>query len=132
MGRVPIMVDSIRLVDSPAFRKHYPELEPYLKGDPAEPQHNTLINNVFCNVAAAFEKVVWSDHFYNNDIEGRANFFDEMHGNIKLDKLEGGLVLPKRVPPTSRHELHFIHDAFNGAQYGILDERHTAANGNSQ
>lgn len=130
--RVPIMLDSIRHADSPAFRGHYPELEPYLNGDPAEPQHNTLINNVFCNVAAAFEKVVWSDHFYNNDIEGRANFFDEMHGNSKVEKLPSGLVLPKRVPPTSQHELHFIHDAFNGAQYGILDERHTAANGNSQ
>lgn len=130
--RLPLMLDSIRHADSPAFREHYPELEPYLKGDPAEPQHNTLINNVFCNVAAAFERVVWSDHFYNNNVEGRANFFDEMKGNRIIDSLDGGLTLPDRVPPTSKHELHFIHDTFNGAQYGILDEKHTGATGNSQ
>ena len=38
---------------------------------------------MFYNVKWAFEKVVWSDHDYNDTIEGEANFVSEMHDNWK-------------------------------------------------
>lgn len=130
--RLPICRDSVAAVDGPAFRTHYPEFASYFEGDPAEPQHNRLINNTFCNVAHVFEKVVWSDH-YNNDIfEGRANFFDEMYGNLKTDDREVlDLSVLEKVPPTSKNELHFVHDAFNGILYGIKDEKQTSASTNN-
>ena len=128
--RLPICRDSVASVDGPAFRAHYPEFASYYEGDSAEPQHNRLINNVFCNVANVFEKVVWSDHYNNDIIEGRANFFDEMRGNVKTEDRNLDLSVLERVPPTSQHELHFVHDAFNGIRYGIADEKQTAATSN--
>ena len=125
--RLPICRDSVAAVDGPAFRTHYPEFASYYEGDSAEPQHNRLINNTFCNVAHVFEKVVWSDHYNNDIIEGRANFFDEMRDNVKLDNPDMQPQLSDRIPPTSQHELHFVHDAFNGILYGIKDEKQTAA-----
>lgn len=122
--RVPIMIDSLRRADSPAFRAHYPELQAYLEDDPAEPQHNTLLNNVFCNVRWAVEKVVWSDHYYNDIIDGRANFFDEMRGNRIMDS--GFVVdLPKGIPPTSTPEVLFRNEGFSGINRGVMDELHT-------
>ena len=125
--RLPICRDSVAAVDGPAFRAHYPEFASYYEGDSAEPQHNRLINNTFCNVAHVFEKVVWSDHYNNDIIEGRANFFDEMRDNVKMDNPDMQPQLSDRIPPTSQHELHFVHDAFNGILYGIKDEKQTAA-----
>ena len=128
--RLPLMIDSLRHADSPAFRAHYPELQAYLEGDPAEPQHNTLLDNVFCNTRWAIEKVVWSDHDYNNVIEGRANFFDEMRGN----RIVGSgfeLVLPEGVPPTSKPEIVFHHEGFSGINRGVMDELHTTFQGTS-
>ena len=125
--RLPIHRDSVALVDCPAFRAHYPEFASYYDGDPAEPQHNRLIDNVFCNVDHVFEKVVWSEHYYNDIIEGRANFFDEMPGTIKTDDRNLDLSVLERVPPTSVSELHFVHDGFNGIRYGIADEKQTSA-----
>ena len=125
--RLPICRDSVAAVDGPDFRTHYPEFASYFEGDPAEPQHNRLISNTFCNVAHVFEKVVWSDHYNNDIIEGRANFFDEMRDNVKMDNPDMQPQLSDRIPPTSQHELHFVHDAFNGILYGIKDEKQTAA-----
>ena len=70
-------------VDGPAFRAHYPDFAPYWEGDPAEPNGNILVRNVFYNVRWVCEKVVWSDHQYNDTLEGSANFFSEMHDNWK-------------------------------------------------
>lgn len=81
--RMPFMLEQLAKVDGPAFREHYPELSDYLGGDPAEPSRNVLERNVFYNVKWAFEKVVWSDHDYNDTIEGKANFFDRMESNWK-------------------------------------------------
>ena len=128
--RLPIHRDSVALADSPAFRAHYPEFTSYYEGDPAEPQHNVLVHNVFCNVAHVFEKVVWSEHYYNDIIEGRANFFDEMRDNVRMDAPTVQIRLPEGIPPTSQHELHFVHDAFSGIRYGIADEKQTAASTN--
>ena len=128
--RLPIHRDSVALADSPAFRAHYPEFTSYYEGDPAEPQHNMLVHNVFCNVAHVFEKVVWSEHYYNDIMEGRANFFDEMRDNVRMDAPTVQIRLPEGIPPTSQHELHFVHDAFSGIRYGIADEKQTAASTN--
>lgn len=75
--------EKIAEVDGPAFRAHYPEFTSYLEGDPSEPRRNILVRNVFYNVRWAFEKVVWSDHDYNDTISGPANFFSEMADNWK-------------------------------------------------
>ena len=81
--RLPFMLDQAAKVDGPAFRMRYPEFASYLEGDPADPSRNVLVRNVFYNVKWAFEKVVWSDHDYNDTIEGTANFISEMHDNWK-------------------------------------------------
>ena len=81
--RLPYLREIAAEVDGPAFRARYPEFESYLEGDPAEPSRNFLVRNVFYNVKWAFEKVVWSDHDYNDVIEGAANFMSEMHDNWK-------------------------------------------------
>jgi len=117
--------DSVALVDGPAFRAHYPEFASYYEGDPAEPQRNEFIRNALYNVRWAFEKVIWSDHFYNDDISGQANFISTLRDNWKTttnpgfidpnDPLKGysehppvldaipGFVLPPvdRIPSTS-------------------------------
>ncbi len=117
--------DSVALVDGPAFRAHYPEFASYYEGDPAEPQRNEFIRNVLYNVKWAFEKVVWSDHIYNDDISGSANFISRMEDNWKTDVNPGfidpadplagftehpalldvipGFILPdlSKIPPTS-------------------------------
>ena len=117
--------DSVALVDGPAFRAHYPEFASYYEGDPAEPQRNEFVRNALYNVRWAFEKVVWSDHFYNDDISGKANFISTLRDNWKTttnpgfidpnDPLKGysehppvldaipGFVLPPvdRIPSTS-------------------------------
>lgn len=117
--------DSVALVDGPAFRAHYPEFASYYEGDPAEPQRNEFIRNALYNVRWAFEKVIWSDHFYNDDISGKANFISTLRDNWKTttnpgfidpnDPLKGysehppvldaipGFVLPPvaRIPATS-------------------------------
>ena len=81
--RLPFLREQAAKVDGPAFRTRYPEFASYLEGDPAEPSRNVLVRNVFYNVKWAFEKVVWSDHDYNDTIEGEANFVSEMHDNWK-------------------------------------------------
>jgi hypothetical protein len=75
--------ENIAKVDGAAFRAHYPEFEAYLENDPAEPSGNVLTRNVFYNVRWAFEKVVWSEHLYNDIIEGSANFVSTMSDNWK-------------------------------------------------
>ena len=125
--------DSVALVDGPAFRAHYPEFASYYEGDPAEPQRNEFIRNALYNVRWAFEKVVWSDHFYNDEIAGSANFISTLHDNWKTttnpgfidpnDPLKGfsehppildaipGFVLPPvdRIPPTSPVDSCWLH-----------------------
>ena len=117
--------DSVALVDGPAFRAHYPEFASYYEGDPAEPQRNEFVRNVLYHVRWAFEKVVWSDHYYNDDLSGKANFISLLQDNWKTvanpgfldpdDPLKGftehppvleaipGFVLPPvaRIPATS-------------------------------
>ncbi len=146
--------DSVALVDGPAFRAHYPEFASYYEGDPAEPQRNIFIRNVLYNVKWAFEKVVWSDHIYNDDISGTANFISEMSDNWKTDVNPGfiditdplagfterpalldvipGFVLPdiSLIPPTSptsaRHG-HPSDSGFSGTIGDVADELHTPA-----
>ena len=81
--------ENIALVDGPAFRAHYPDFSAYLEGDPAEPTGNVLERNVFYKVRWAFEKVVWSDHQYNDILEGSANFVSTMRDNWKTDENPG-------------------------------------------
>ena len=142
--------DSVAFVDGPAFRAHYPEFASYYEGDPAEPQRNVFTRNVFYNVKWAFEKVVWSDHIYNDDIEGSANFISEMSNNWKTatnpgfrdpaDPLSGfnehpavldsipGYILPdlSRIPSTSETSVSFS-TGFSGVVNGVADEVHTPA-----
>jgi hypothetical protein len=152
--------DSVALVDGPAFRSHYPEFASYYEGDPAEPQRNVFVRNVFYNVRWAFEKVIWSDHYYNDDIIGTANFISQMSDNWKTGENPGfvdpanplagfvehpalleaipGFILPdlKRIPPTSDVTgKHFngaygSDEGFSGIVAGVADEAHTPA-GNS-
>ena len=152
--------DSVVLVDGPAFRAHYPEFASYYEGDPAEPQRNVFVRNVFYNVRWAFEKVIWSDHYYNDDISGTANFISQMSDNWKTGENPGfvdpanplagfvehpallqaipGFVLPdlKRIPPTSDITGKHFNGAygsgeeFSGIVAGVADEAHTPA-GNS-
>jgi len=147
--------DSVALVDGPAFRAHYPEFASYYEGDPAEPQRNVFTRNVFYKVKWAFEKVIWSDHIYNNDIEGKANFISTMCDNIKTDENPGfldptnplagftanpslldaipGFILPdlSRIPPTSSvsNDAYRPQSAagFTGQIAGVSDELHTPA-----
>ena len=142
--------DSVALVDGPAFRAHYPEFASYYEGDPAEPQRNEFIRNVFYNVRWAFEKVVWSDHYYNDDISGSANFISHMSDNWKTERNPGfrdtsdplagftdhpaildsipGFILPdlSRIPPTSKASA-FSVAGFSGRVNGVSDELHTPA-----
>ena len=146
--------DSVALVDGPAFRAHYPEFASYYEGDPAEPQRNVFERNVLYNVKWAFEKVVWSDHIYNDDISGRANFIDRMNDNWKTDENPGfrdvkdplagfndhpalldvipGFILPdlSLIPPTSaldRRDRLTSGTGFSGRIGGVADELHTPA-----
>ena len=145
--------DSVALVDGPAFRAHYPEFASYYEGDPAEPQRNVFIRNVFYNVRWAFEKVVWSDHYYNDDISGSANFISEMRDNWKTDGNPGfldttdplagftehpalldaipGFVLPdlSLIPPTTFTSAGpgMGTGGFSGSINGVADELHTPA-----
>ena len=149
--------DSVALVDGPAFRAHYPEFASYYEGDPAEPQRNVFIRNVFYNVRWAFEKVVWSDHYYNDDINGPANFISQMSDNWKTTENPGfvdpanplagfvehpalkdaipGFILPdlKRIPPTTDVSGKHFNGAygsgkeFSGIVAGVADEAHTPA-----
>ena len=142
--------DSVALVDGPAFRAHYPEFTSYYEGDPAEPQRNIFIRNVLYNVRWAFEKVVWSDHIYNDDISRNANFISEMSDNWKTDVNPGfhdpsdplagfsehpaildtipGFILPdlSRIPPTSETSAA-SYAGFSGRVNGVSDELHTPA-----
>ena len=139
--------DSVALVDSPVFRAHYPGWGPFIDGDYSCPSHNSLTRTVFYNVRHAFEKVIWSEHFYNDDIEGSANFVDEMHDNWKTgvnpgfvnadNPLEGfvkdpeilrhipGFRLPdvSRIPPNSESHFSVPASGFSGGK----DEAHTKA-----
>ena len=143
--------DSVALVDGPAFRAHYPEFASYYEGDPAEPQRNEFIRNVFYNVRWAFEKVIWSDHIYNNDISGTANFISRMSDNWMTTENPGfvdpsnplagfvadpallkaipGFVLPalERIPPTTDVEVQGSGEGFSGRVNGVADEAHTPA-----
>lgn len=149
--------ENVAKVDGPAFRAHYPEFASYYEGDPAEPQRNVLIRNVFYNVRWAFEKVVWSDHYFNDDISGPANFISHMSDNWKTSENPGfvepanplagfvdhpallevipGFVLPdvKRIPPTSDVSGKNFNGAygagkeFSGIVSGVADEAHTPA-----
>ena len=142
--------DSVALVDGPAFRAHYPEFASYYEGDPAEPQRNEFIRNVMYNVKWAFEKVVWSDHIYNDDIQGSANFISHMSDNWKTEENPGfrdlsdplagftqhpalldavpGFVLPdlSRIPSTSETSAA-SETGFSGRVNGVADELHTPA-----
>ena len=142
--------DSVALVDGPAFRAHYPEFASYYEGDPAEPQRNEFIRNVFYNVKWAFEKVVWSDHYYNDDISGSANFISHMSDNWKTEENPGftdtanplagftehpamldaipGFILPdlSLIPPTSETSAT-SGSGFSGRVNGVADELHTPA-----
>ena len=75
--------EKVAEVDGPAFRAHYPEFASYYEGDPSRPDRNVLERNLFYQVKWAFEKVVWSDHQYNDVLSGEANFFSEMRDNWK-------------------------------------------------
>jgi hypothetical protein len=143
--------DSVALVDGPAFRAHYPEFASYYEGDPAEPQRNEFIRNVFYHVRWAFEKVVWSDHFYNDDISGTANFISRMSDNWKTDDNPGfidpadplagfvahpalldvipGFILPalEKIPPTTKVTGRVVTEHFSGRVNGVADEAHTPA-----
>lgn len=142
--------DSVALVDGPAFRAHYPEFASYYEGDPAEPQRNEVIRNVFYNVKWAFEKVVWSDHIYNDDISGTANFISNMSDNWKTDENPGFLdtsnplagfmeqpALLKAIPGFKLPDLSLIPSttevnstssaSFSGRVNGVSDELHTPA-----
>lgn len=143
--------DSVALVDGPAFRAHYPEFASYYEGDPAEPQRNEFIRNVFYNVRWAFEKVIWSDHIYNNDISGTANFISHMSDNWMTSENPGfvdpsnplagfvaepallkaipGFILPalERIPPTTDVEVQGSGEGFSGRVNGVADEAHTPA-----
>ena len=149
--------ENVAKVDGPAFRAHYPEFASYYEGDPAEPQRNVFIRNVFYNVRWAFEKVVWSDHYFNDDISGPANFISHMSDNWKTSENPGfvelanplagfvdhpallevipGFVLPdvKRIPPTSDVSGKNFNGAygagkeFSGIVSGVADEAHTPA-----
>jgi hypothetical protein len=149
--------ENVAKVDGPAFRAHYPEFASYYEGDPAEPQRNVFIRNVFYNVRWAFEKVVWSDHYFNDDISGPANFISHMSDNWKTTENPGfvepanplagfvdhpallevipGFVLPdvKRIPPTSDVSGKNFNGAygagkeFSGIVSGVADEAHTPA-----
>lgn len=145
--------DSVALVDGPAFRTHYPEFASYYEGDPAEPQRNEFIRNVLYNVRWAFEKVVWSDHIYNDDLHGSANFISHMSDNWKTAENPGFLdpahplagfvahpallevipafVLPAldRIPPTSDVSMEGFaaSTGFSGSVNGVADEAHTPA-----
>lgn len=143
--------DSVALVDGPAFRAHYPEFASYYEGDPAEPQRNEFIRNVFYHVRWAFEKVVWSDHIYNDDISGTANFISRMSDNWKTDDNPGfidpadplagfvahpalldvipGFVLPalEKIPPTTKVKGRVLTEHFSGRVNGVADEAHTPA-----
>lgn len=151
--RLVVHKDSVALVDGPSFRAHYPEFASYYEGDPAEPQRNVFERNVFYNVKWAFEKVVWSDHIYNDDISGTANFISRMNDNWKTevnpgfrnpsDPLAGftehpalldvipGFILPdlSRIPPTSasRDGYRAPGAVFSGRVGGVADELHTPA-----
>ena len=128
-------------------REHYPDFAAFYDNDYTLPARNTLIRNAFYNVKYAFEKVIWSDHFYNDDIEGKANFMDEMRDNWKTtenpgfadpkDPLRGfvvdspllraipGFQLPpvEEIPPTSPSRYETRNDGFSGGN----DEAHTKA-----
>lgn len=149
--------ENVAKVDGPAFRAHYPEFASYYEGDSAEPQRNVFIRNVFYNVRWAFEKVVWSDHYFNDDISGPANFISHMSDNWKTSENPGfvepanplagfvdhpallevipGFVLPdvKRIPPTSDVSGKNFNGAygagkeFSGIVSGVADEAHTPA-----
>ncbi len=152
--RLVVHKDSVALVDGPAFRAHYPEFASYYEGDPAEPQRNVFERNVFYNVRWAFEKVVWSDHIYNDDISGTANFISRMSDNWKTDVNPGfrdpsdplagftdhpalldvipGFILPdlSRIPPTSVSTDGYREapgTVFSGRVGGVADELHTPA-----
>ena len=148
---------NVAKVDGPAFRAHYPEFASYYEGDPAEPQRNEFIRNVLYNCRWAFEKVVWSDHIYNDDISGKANFIDHMSDNWKTtenpgfvdpaDPLKGfvahpalldvipGFILPdlSLIPPTSDlagknfDGAYGSGNQFSGINMGVADEAHTPA-----
>lgn len=151
--------DSVALVDGPAFRAHYPEFASYYEGDPAEPQRNVFERNVLYNVKWAFEKVIWSDHIYNDDISGKANFIDRMSDNWKTNENPGfrdtsdplagfvdhpalldvipGFILPdlSLIPPTSsfdREDRFASGEGFSGRIDGVADELHTPAGRNDQ
>ena len=94
--RLPYHRERIAEMDGPAFRAHYPEFASYLEGDPSQPSRNVLVRNVFYNVKWVFEKVVWSDHDYNDVIEGAANYFSEMHDNRKTDT-DPGFQIPQML-----------------------------------
>ena len=142
--------DSVAIVDGPAFRAHYPEFASYYEGDPAEPQRNEVIRNVFYNVKWAFERVVWSDHIYNDDISGIANFFSNMSDNWKTDEnpgfrdtsnpLAGFMEQPallRAIPSFKLPDLSLIPSttevdatsgtSFSGRVNGVSDELHTPA-----
>lgn len=141
--------DSVALVDGPEFRAHYPGWGEFVDRDYSLPESNVLIRTVFYNVKWAFERVIWSDHYYNDDISGSANFVDEMHDNWKTcenpgfvdpsDPLRGfvadpavlriipGFQLPQveKIPPTS-----VSHYRVDGGFSGGDDEAHTSASMN--
>ena len=105
------------------------------------------------NVKWAFEKVVWSDHIYNDDISGTANFISRMEDNWKTDVNPGfrdpkdplsgfvehpalldvipGFILPdlSLIPPTSGVSSGYFAsgDGFSGRVGGVADELHTPA-----
>ena len=117
-------------------------------------QRNEFIRNVLYNVKWAFEKVVWSDHTYNDDISGSANFISTMSDNWKTDGNPGfidpsdplagfkehpdlldvipGFVLPdlSLIPPTSDvtgNDVPGAGSGFSGRVDGVSDELHTPA-----
>ena len=139
--------DSVALVDCPEFRAHYPEWGEFIDRDYSLPEANVVIRNAFYNVRWAFERVIWSDHYYNDDISGRANFVDEMHDNWKTtdnpgfvdpaNPLKGfvedppilrvipGFQLPQvgMIPPSSPSAYERQAGDFSGGD----DEAHTSA-----
>lgn len=145
--------DSVALVDGPAFRAHYPEFASYYEGDPAQPQRNQFVRNVFYNVRWAFEKVIWSEHLYNDDIDGSANFISQMSHNWKTEENPGfvdptnplagfvdhpalldvipDFILPalERIPPTTEVSKGGFGSGgdFSGRVNGVADEAHTPA-----
>lgn len=148
---------NVAKVDGPAFRAHYPEFASYYEGDPAEPQRNEIIRTVFYKVRWAFEKVIWSDHIFNDEISGSANFIQHMEQNWKTTENPGfvdpenplagfvahpkllevipGFVLPdvSRIPPTTDVSLNYSSgNQFSGINCGVADEAHTPAGNGGQ